>query len=265
MEANSSPEIEVGKGPEKPSRALRRKAELLAVVFGLPKPDTASTSVENMPEEFILPEEMVKVFREIMEREDSNEIEYLSVGDVKRGKIFFSQITKGDEYRVTPSIKDALLEIVGRRKINVHNHPHSEISFSSGDIARFLLTSAVEIDVVIARILEDKYTVSMAIRARENLAVQKERYLTGKFVGSRPAGWIIEDVDYVTKNLETTREFGVDPKRLSAILRHNGCVLYSGVGDVDSKNLRVFKKIVDPYDSTEFEKDSRTKLMLPKL
>ncbi len=137
------------------SRAERRKAELLGVVFGLPKPDIFSTSVEKMPEEFSLSEEMVRLFKEIMTKEESDNIEHYTVGDSKRGRLFFEKVERGKEDRPKLSIglaMKAVLSLVGLRRILIHSHGvEGDVRFSNDDLANFFVSPDGEIVAGIAK------------------------------------------------------------------------------------------------------------------
>lgn len=262
MEESSAGRKELGQEEERASHALRRKAELLSVVFSLPKPDIAVASVENMPETFELPEEMMRVFKEIMIQEDTNEIEYTAAGDTKRGQLFFTQIRAGSKESSRLDAKNILLTYIGRRRIRIHSHPNrkpEDLRFSPHDIIiDFLYQPNRELTVVISRSKDNKdYGILMAVKGKENAELERERYLSGLYLPMAPF------VPYRT--LIKLSKMGVVERPLqevASIFQNNGCVLYSGIGHIDSDKVIMNK--IHPFDFAEFEKDPQTGFMLPE-
>lgn len=264
MEENPIQEREFGPKGEGISRALRRKAELLSAVFSLPKPDITSTSVENMPEEFILPQEMAKVFREIVAKKDFSIIEYGTLGGInKKGRLFFDKLRRGSQKSVEMPWWYDLREEFGFREIHIHSHPTAiEVAgstrFSPEDIASTFLTPQCEINIVIGREenFEAGYKILMSIQGRENI----ERAKIGR-----------NQYQYYSYIVEKVNDICFRPiSEIAEFFTRNNYALYVwsdyyvGIGNVSisSENIKVLK--VKPFEFAEFEEDPRTKLMLPK-
>lgn len=240
-----------------------RRAVLLQAVFGLPKPE--ALSVELMPQEFTVPEELGMIIGTIKQQEGFDKVEYASLGGAgKDGKLFFGRIVRGTDCFVRVPLRDPKLRALGEISVCVHSHPEGlsaesfEVPFSAGDICNFLMSLNFDVLLVVVRKKDEgeKYKVFMAVKSQENLAREGKQQLAGL---KRPRDWKGKVKSYYYLELLLIGSYGFGREDgLVAFLWQNGCALYEG--DVGQ---RIKLNKIKPPEDYEFEEDPYTNLCWP--